>query len=82
MAPNGHISFLHIEAHIYTTSELCPGIYANAQEKCSLIRNTSQDLPCDIWPMREHHTPNSELVSSASRFSVRLYYLELVFATV
>ena len=50
--------------------------------KCSVMLTTSTDFPCDLWPMYEHQTPNSERVSSASRFPLRLYFLELVIATV
>jgi hypothetical protein len=82
MTPNWHISFIHIKAHIYTTSERRPDIYANAQERPFVILNTIPDLPCDIWPMYEHQTPNSELVSSTPRFPQRLYFLDLMFATV
>jgi len=60
-----------------SSSHLC-----RPSRKCSVILTTSTDLPCDLWPMYEHQTPNSERVSSASRFSLRLYFLELMIATV
>jgi hypothetical protein len=50
--------------------------------KCSVTLTTGTDLPCELWPMYEHHTPNTELVSSASRFPLRLYFLELVIAVI
>jgi hypothetical protein len=50
--------------------------------KCSVILTKITDTPCELWPMYEHQTPNSELVPSTSRFPLRLYFLELAIATV
>lgn len=82
MAQNGHISLIHIQDNIYASSELRPGIYCQNSRNFFVLLTTSTDLPCDLWRMYEHQTPNSELVSSTSHFPLRLYSLELVIATV